>query len=371
MTDRHHRAKQWLHEPLLHFLFIGVLLFVVYGWVSPNSEQTDQRIVVSTALVDDLARQYQTTRMRAPNTQELDGLVESYVRDEILYREGIALGLDRDDAVIKRRVRQKLEVIAEEQLARSAPSDTELSAYLNSNAARFSQPAVLSFEQITFDHSAHQTQLDKAISNARTSLARGVAVETLGQRTLLPQRLDQVPLDLIARDFGSEFAKQLDQLPLNEWRGPIESGLGAHLVRISERAPATLPPLESVRMQVAREWENEQRERSRTESYKQLRSRYQVVVEPRSSAQSNSINASTRDDALPAPSPLEGVAKGFISAHPELVEGLRSENAEDFGSFRQAQRERIQIHNLLRQPPLRGEGEKPKANAIASVPLQR
>jgi PPIC-type PPIASE domain len=277
------RIGRWLREPLLHFLLLGALLFVIYGRIAP-ADKEGQRIVVNAALIEDLARQFQTTWMRPPTTQELDGLVEAYVRDEILYREGLALGLDRDDAGIKRRVRQKLEVIAEEQLARSTPSDAELSAYLVKNAARFSQPAVFSFEQILFEDSGNAAQMDKSISKARRALTQGVAVETLGQHTMLPHRLEQVPMDLIARDFGKAFAEQLLKLPLAKWNGPITSGLGVHLVRITEHSPANLPPLESVRTQVAREWENEQREHSRTANYQQLRSRYEIIVEPRPTA---------------------------------------------------------------------------------------
>jgi hypothetical protein len=218
--------------------------------------------------------------MRPPTNEELNGLVESYVRDEILYREGVAMGLDRDDAVIKRRVRQKLEVMTEEQLAAKTPDDGELSAYLAKNTERFTQPAVLSFEQILLDGS--QAQFEQTLADIQAALARGEAAESLGQTSMLPYRLEQAPMDLVARDFGQTFADQVGNLPLGQWRGPITSGLGVHLVRVSEHQPASVPPLEVVRSQVAREWENEQRERSRSETYQQLRSRYQVIVEPRS-----------------------------------------------------------------------------------------
>jgi parvulin-like peptidyl-prolyl isomerase len=272
------RAARCLREPLLHFLLLGVLLFVVHAWVAP-ADKAGQRIVVGSALVDELARQYRSVWMRPPTAQELDGLVEAWVRDEILYREGLALGLDRDDAVIKRRVRQKLEVIAEEQLARSAPGEAELAAYLADNSARFARPAVVSFEQIMFDASASPSQIERAVAAAHVALARGAASDTLGQRTILPPVQAQVPLDQVARDFGRDFAERLSQLPLGEWAGPIPSGLGVHLVRLSARSPAAVPPLEAVRSQVAREWENAQRERSRAENYRQLRAGYEVVRE--------------------------------------------------------------------------------------------
>jgi hypothetical protein len=270
---------RWLREPLLHFLLLGGLLFALYGALAPASN-TAQTIVVSRTLVDDLIAQHQSTWMRPPKPHELDGLIATYVRDEMLYREGLALGLDRDDAVIKRRVRQKLEVITEEQLAATVPDDAALTAYLSANAARFSRPAVLSFEQITLDGSASPARLEQALTAARAALQRGAAAQTLGLRTLLPAQQSQVSLDWVVRDFGQAFADQLVQLPVGEWAGPVASGIGVHLVRVTERTAGGLPPLAAVRTQVAREWQNTQRERSREQHYQALRTRYAVVVEP-------------------------------------------------------------------------------------------
>jgi hypothetical protein len=125
--------RKLLREPVLHFLLIGVAIFVAYGLVGPPDREGN-RIVVSRAIVDAMVREHEARWHRAPTEQELAGLVESHVRDEILYREGAALRLDRDDPVIKRRVRQKLEVIAEEQQARDAPTDVDLAAYLAQHA---------------------------------------------------------------------------------------------------------------------------------------------------------------------------------------------------------------------------------------------
>lgn len=270
--------RGWLREPLLHFALIGILLFTVYGWMNPAGK-TGDRIVVSRAVVDDLARQHEARWMRVPSEQELAGLVEAHVRDEILFREGVSLGLDRDDPVIKRRVRQKLDIVAEEQLASSAPTDADLAAYLSAHPDRFMRPAVVSFEQVFLDGSRPATVVEREAAAAKAALARGADPTRLGQPTLLPQRIDAVPIDRIARDFGGRFAQHVETLPLGEWAGPIASGLGAHLVRVSARLPAALPPLDAVRPQVAREWENARRERSRDESYRKLRAGYEVVIE--------------------------------------------------------------------------------------------
>ncbi len=270
---------RWWREPLLHFALIGIVLFVLYGRLNQASESSP-RIVVTQALVDDLARQHEKRWMRPASPQELAGLVEAHVRDEILYREGVALGLDQDDAVIKRRVRQKFELMSEEQALDSAPDDTELADFMNRHTARFTRPARLSFEQIFFDGSRPPALVERDLAAAQAALARGADPARLGQPTLLARSADAWPQDLVARDFGAAFAQRLLQLPLGEWAGPVASSLGAHLVRVSARTPAGLPPLDEVRQQVTREWEHERRERSRSEAYRQLRERYEVVIEP-------------------------------------------------------------------------------------------
>jgi hypothetical protein len=267
-----------LREPILHFLLIGLALFVYYGHVTPGDRDT-RRIVVSVAQVDDLARQYQATWMRPPTSQELSGLVEAYVHDEILYREGRALGLDRDDPIIKRRVRQKLEVMSEEIVAATSPSDADLSAYMSAHPAAFRRPAIVSYEQILLAADGSDAAMDRRLAAARSALARGVDPATLGQATLLPRREDKVALDLVARTFGEQFAAQLGTLAIGQWVGPVVSGFGVHLVRINQRTPAALPQLEAVRAGVAREWEADRRKRALADDYGRLREKYVVVVE--------------------------------------------------------------------------------------------
>jgi parvulin-like peptidyl-prolyl isomerase len=266
--------KALLKEPVLHFLLIGLLLFAAYGWLAP-ADKSGARIVVTQPMVEAMALEYRTRWSRPPTEQELAALVDAYVRDEIFYREGVAQGLDRDDPVIKRRVRQKLEVIAEEQLARDAVSDADLAAYLEKNAARFSRPGTVSFEQIYFAAATPAAQVEAA----RAAAMRGGDPARLGQPTMLPSAAQNAPLDLAARDFGREFAAELEKLPLDIWAGPVPSAFGQHLVRMTARTPALTPPLAEVRAAVAREWENERRVSSLAENYKTLRGRYEVVIE--------------------------------------------------------------------------------------------
>ena len=241
------RIRTLLGEPLLHFLLIGAALFAVYRWKSPV-DPVGRRIVITQGVIDDLVTQHVAARGREPSPVELSHLVESYVRDEILYREGVALGLDRDDIVVKRRVRQKIEVMAEEEAAAGAPTAADLAAYLAANQARFLQPAILTFEQIC-------------------------------KPALLPRQMTQTPADLVARDFGPSFAAALERVPVGEWVGPIDSSFGPHYVRVSDRRPAVVPRLDDVRDQVVREWENERRQRARNDAYARMRRGYEVTLE--------------------------------------------------------------------------------------------
>jgi len=263
---------------MLHFLLIGIALFGAYRWVSPG-DSTRGRIVITQGIVDDLVAQHVAARGREPSPSELSHLIESYVRDEILYREGVRLGLERDDIVVKRRVRQKIEMIAEEDASTRTPTDADLSAYLAANQARFVQPALLTFEQVFIGESRSGPAVVPIAAGTRDALRKGANPEEVGKPTLLPHRMTRTPADLVAREFGASFAGALEHVPLDEWVGPIDSSFGAHYVRVSARTPGAAPQLAAVRDHVVREWENDRRQRARNDAYAKMRSGYQVSIE--------------------------------------------------------------------------------------------
>ncbi len=270
--------RKLLAEPMLHFLLIGIALFGAYRWVSPG-DSAGGRIVITQGVVDDLVTQHVAARGREPSAAELNHLIESYVRDEILYREGVRLGLERDDIVVKRRVRQKIEMIAEEDASTGAPTDADLLAYLTANPARFTQPAILTFDQVFIGESSSGPGVVQVAAVTRAALQRGADPGELGKPTLLPRRMTEAPADLVARVFGPSFAAMLEKVPVGEWVGPIDSSFGAHYVRVSDRTPAVAPQLAAVSNQVVREWENDRRRRARDDAYTKMRSEYQVSIE--------------------------------------------------------------------------------------------
>jgi hypothetical protein len=272
------RMRTLLGEPLLHFLLLGIALFAAYQWKAPV-DSDGRRIVITQGVVDDLVTQHVAARGREPSSTELNHLIESYVRDEILYREGVKLRLDRDDIVVKRRVRQKIELIEEEDASTRTPTDADLSAYLAANPSRFVQPAILTFEQVFLGQSTAGPGVVHAVAVTHQALRNGADPAELGKPTLLPYRMTLTPADLVAREFGASFAAALEKLPVGEWAGPIDSSFGAHYVRVSDRTPAVAPHLAAVRDQVVREWENERRQRARNDAYTKMRGEYQVSIQ--------------------------------------------------------------------------------------------
>jgi len=281
------QLKSILKEPVLHFVLIGAALFLCFEWSGAGSGIGKPRFVVTSGEIEHLAAAYAKAWQRSPSEGELQGLIDDWVREEIAVREAMAAGWDRDDTIIRRRLRQRFEVIAEEQDAPEAPTDADLAAYLAQHAERFTPPAIVSFNQIVLDGAGTATEGERAAAFTKTALQRGVDPATLGRASMLPGRVDSMRMDIVMREFGATFADQLAKLPRNEWTGPVRSAFGSHLVRVTEYAIGAPPSLDLVRAAVAREWENERRDAARTETYRKARERYDVVVEakpPRSAA---------------------------------------------------------------------------------------
>ena len=266
-------------EPLLHFLALGLALFLLFDTVSSRRGGADRRIVVNDATVANIVQLYERVRKRPPTSIELQGLIDSHVREEILFREGVAMGLDRDDPVIRRRVQQKMTVIAEESDPRPASTNAELEVYLSKHAERYFRPAIIGFDQVVFDPARHRSSLEADLAAALAHLRAGAKPDPIGDSALLPATIDTIPVDLLGRDYGDDFATTLVALPLGAWRGPIASGYGMHLVRINTKTPGRPATLAEVRSAVERDFENDRR-LSANEAYSnRMRAKYDVVID--------------------------------------------------------------------------------------------
>ena len=274
-----------LREPLLHFIVLGALLFAVYAGVSRGAGVSVQDIVVSQSRVSHLATMYSRSWRRAPSPAELSDLVDDYVREEILYREARAMGLDNDDPVIRRRLRQKLEFLAEDVAAQRVPTDDELNSLLQNEPERFRTESRYSFWHVFLDPDRHRDRLSEAqeeLRKALTEMSEGAEPAEIGDRFLLGQSFSDLPAGELTRLFGMNFAEQLAHIPPGSWEGPLQSSYGSHFVRVTGRDQGRLPLLDEARPTLVREWKERERVKANTEAFAKLRSRYRVVIEPAS-----------------------------------------------------------------------------------------
>jgi hypothetical protein len=280
------RIKRLIHEPLVHFLLIGAGLFLLFGLTRESGNDATKRIVISPSQVEQLAAQFKRTWLRQPTEEELAGLIESYVRDEVYYREAMAMGLDRNDPQVRMRMRMKLEFLLEDLTAEEAPDDEVLTAYLREHANKFSEETRVSFRQVFLNPSKHP---DFEVDAKRTleQLLAGAAPESVGDQTLLPYEYRLATQDVIARSFGEVFADDVATKAPGDWTGPIYSRLGIHLVKVSERVDGRLPELLEVRAQVERDYQAERRQELKDKAYTRLLEGYDVVIRKRTDEKSN------------------------------------------------------------------------------------
>jgi PPIC-type PPIASE domain len=281
-----------LREPLLHFLVLGAALFGLFGMIGKKDAEVPTKLIISASRVATLADRFASTWRRPPTEQELQGLVEDYIRDEIFYREGRAAGLDRDDFVIRRRVRQKMEFLAED-MAAAEPSDEQLEVYLASNLERFRTEDRLTFRHIFLSVTRRGSAMEGDASQIAERLVRTSApvdTATIGDPFLLGEEFRDMPRGDVAGTFGEGFADRLSAVAPGRWQGPIPSNFGAHFVLIDERVKGSLPPLDTVREAVRREWLNARQIDAEHKFYSTLRDRYQIVVEaPPNAATSETV----------------------------------------------------------------------------------
>jgi len=273
--------RRLLREPLLHFFVLGALLFALYAGLNPGAAGAADEIVVTRGQQQNLQLQFLRTRQRAPTADEQRGLVDNWVREEVLYREGVALGLDRNDPVVRRRVGQKVEFIAD-GLTPTAPSEAELAAWLDAHRERYTIEARYTLQQRYFDPARHGGGLQATLAAAQRALQAGKAVP--GDATLLPPALSDAGTSEVMRSYGEDFAAALQVLPSGGWQGPVRSGFGLHLVRLDQRVPARAATLAEARAEVERDLLHARAAEASATHYQKLRERYSIRIEPADAA---------------------------------------------------------------------------------------
>jgi hypothetical protein len=275
--------KRILKEPLLHFLLLGAAMFATYSLVSKDSSGEPRRIVITQGQLSLMMESFTRTRQRPPTHEEWAGLIRDRVREEVYYREALALGMDKDDAIIRRRLQQKMEFVSDDIAAQAAPTDTELHAYLQAHPDKFRVQQQFTFRQLYLNPEKHGANLARDAAQLFTKLNQAgnkADIPVLADPLMLEHSFKMKPGGEIAKQFGDKFAAKLGELAPDQWQGPVESGYGVHLVFISERAESRLPVLAEVREAVRREWDDTRRLETKEKFYQDLLKRYSVTIEP-------------------------------------------------------------------------------------------
>lgn len=278
------RLRQLLREPLLHFLLIGAALFVGYWVLNPSAEADAQskRIELTQDDLVQISIAWLAQGRPAPTTEQLKGLVEQRVREEILFREAVALGLDKGDTIVRRRLAQKMDFLAEDISAVNEPSSQEIMAWFTDNQQRFALAPRVSFRHLYFSFDRRGQRAGEVAAQALPMLA-GKPIDWSEARALADPFMFQDhysdrSFDEIAKLFGPGFARALIQLRPGAWQGPVESGYGSHLIFVDAVTPSRVPAFEEIETEVKSEWVAERRAEAKRKAYETMRSRYHVVL---------------------------------------------------------------------------------------------
>ena len=274
--------RKLVREPLLHFLLLGAMIFAAYSLVSKHTSSEPGKIVITQGQLASMWESFAQNRQREPNREEWEGLIRERVREEVYYREALALGMDKDDLIIRRRLQQKLEFISDDLAAQAQPSDDELNAYLQAHPDLFRVEPRFTFRQVFLNPEKHGTSFARDAEELLAKLNRvgsKAVISALGDSIMLDKQFDRLPAGEVTKQFGEKFATALGGLPLGRWQGPVESGYGVHLVFLSEIVPGSVPALAGVRDAVRREWDNARRLESNDKFYRELLKHYTVTIE--------------------------------------------------------------------------------------------
>ena len=262
-------------EPLVHFLLIGGLIFAAYSIFDDRpTTPTSQQIIITQADLTVLSAQFESVWKRKPQPQELNSMIEETIRDRVLVNAALDLGMDQGDTVINRRLRQKMEFFAASIAEAIEPEDGELEVYYQANHQNYQTPPQFALEQFYLGDRA----TPNTVASALAALKNGTDPEQFRQPSLLPEQVEMTSMRVLDSTFGTGFAESLDSLSIGEWSGPVKSGYGLHLVRLTGKSPATLPALEQIADKVFPDWQNSKRQEVQDQYYQSLRQGYEVTL---------------------------------------------------------------------------------------------
>jgi peptidyl-prolyl cis-trans isomerase C len=276
--------KRLLREPLVHFLLLGAILFGVYAAVAGGRGDAEQSKQIRLT-IDDFSQMvliFQSQWRRDPTPEELRLLVEDKVREEVLYREALALGLDKNDTIVKRRMAQKMQFLAEDVAAAREPASEELGTWFEANRAQFAHPPRISFRHLYFSPDRRGTRARDDAAAALAKLAGqpedSTLAATLADAFMFQEYYRDRAPEFLGKEFGPNFALAVAKLPSGSWQGPIESGFGWHLVFVDTLIPGRVPAFEEAEAEVRKAWLAEQKVQAWEKAYLDMRAKYTVPL---------------------------------------------------------------------------------------------
>ena len=274
--------KRLLREPLFHFLLLGAVIFALDGLRNRAAGPGEDEILVSSGRVENLAALFAKTWQRPPTEAELRGLVDDFILEEALYREGVALGVDQNDTIIRRRVRQKMEFVVDDIIEQAEPTEADLQQWLREHPESYTRPERYRFRHLFLNPERRGTDLTADAARILIEL-RDLPEDSdprrLGDPSLIEHAFADESARAIASTFGENFVDSLATLPIGEWSGPVESAYGAHLVRVDGRTEGQLQPFDAVREAVRRDWAAAKREEAVERFREGILARYRATVE--------------------------------------------------------------------------------------------
>ena len=260
-------------EPLVHFVLIGTALFYI-GDQKAAGPLGRNEIVITEGDIDQMLVSWQVQGMPPPPPVAIRGMVEAKVREEVLYREAIAMGLDQDDIIVKRRLAQKMGFLAEDLSALQDPTAEELQEWFQAHREEFAQPPRISFRHVYYSFDTHE-------KNARAAAAQEVSAAAgpkNGDRFMFQNSYAERTEAELLTVFGPAFARNVFTLDAGHWAGPLESGYGWHAVFVENKTPMSVPVFEEVEDDVKAAYMDARRTEFREKSYRMMREKYDVVL---------------------------------------------------------------------------------------------
>ena len=278
---KHSKLSALLREPLFHFLLIGAAIFLLFSLINTTEDENDQQIIITKGKIKSLENAFIKAKDRQPTAEEMQQQLEYDIHEQVLYREAMAMGLDKDDMIIRRRLSQKMKYLFDDLSVVDKPSEATLKKFVSEHPSKFTKPATISFSQVYLDPNEHGDRLEVDAKDLLEELSTTTIKDTIGfgDRSLLPYEFSNERESDIRGMFGEAFTKQVFKAKTETWQGPFNSAYGLHLIYIHTRTNAYLPPLSEMRDRVERAWISTKQREANEIFYQSILERYEIIVD--------------------------------------------------------------------------------------------